>query len=85
MTLLFTYPAARYAEDLVISLRDDLEAEKKLRMEAQTVYHQTLEDIMEISKVTADATFTVGLLWRVGVRVREKGHVRMIVGWDYHG
>jgi hypothetical protein len=40
----------KYAEDLVIALRDDLEAEKKLRMEAQTVYHQTLEDIMEISK-----------------------------------
>ena len=35
----------------MIALRDDLEAEKKLRMEAQTVYHQTLEDIMEISKV----------------------------------
>ena len=34
----------------MIALRDDLEAEKKLRMEAQTVYHQTLEDIMEISK-----------------------------------
>merc|ERR1711934_586080 len=40
----------KYAEDLVIALRDDLEQEKKLRMEAQTVYHQTLEDIMEISK-----------------------------------
>merc|ERR1712167_12955 len=40
----------KYAEDLVVSLRDDLEKEKKLRMEAQTVYHQTLEDIMEISK-----------------------------------
>merc|ERR1711990_1111931 len=40
----------KYAEDLVVSLRDDLEQEKKLRMEAQTVYHQTLEDIMEISK-----------------------------------
>lgn len=40
----------KYAEDLVIALRDDLEAEKKMRMEAQTVYHQTLEDIMEISK-----------------------------------
>ena len=42
----------RYAEDLVIALRDDLEQEKKMRMEAQTVYHQTLEDIMEISKVS---------------------------------
>merc|ERR1719506_2876472 len=40
----------KYAEDLVIALRDDLEQEKKLRMEAQTVYHQTLEDILEISK-----------------------------------
>merc|ERR1712167_509428 len=40
----------KYAEDLVIALRNDLEQEKKLRMEAQTVYHQTLEDIMEISK-----------------------------------
>merc|ERR1711865_140487 len=30
--------------------RKDLEQEKKLRMESQTVYHQTLEDIMEISK-----------------------------------
>merc|ERR1712072_1200346 len=40
----------KYAEDLVIALRDDLEQEKKLRLEAQTVYHQTLEDVMEISK-----------------------------------
>merc|ERR1711943_108829 len=40
----------KYAEDLVIALRDDLEQEKKLRMEAQTTYQQTLEDIMEISK-----------------------------------
>ena len=43
----------KYAEDLVISLREDLEQEKKLRMESQTVYHTTLEDIMEISKVTS--------------------------------
>merc|ERR1719460_3385533 len=40
----------KYAEDLVGSLRADLEVEKRLRNEAQTVYHQTLEDIMEISK-----------------------------------
>merc|ERR1711865_1358449 len=40
----------KYAEELVTSLRMDLEQEKKLRMESQTVYHQTLEDIMEISK-----------------------------------
>lgn len=40
----------KYAEDLVTALRSDLEQEKKLRTESQTVYHQTLEDIMEISK-----------------------------------
>merc|ERR1711898_80040 len=40
----------KYAEDLVIALRDDLEQEKKLRMEAQTTHQQTLEDILEISK-----------------------------------
>merc|ERR1712072_462084 len=40
----------KYAEDLVTSLRSDLETEKRLRTESQTVYHQTLEDIMEISK-----------------------------------
>merc|ERR1712216_533609 len=40
----------KYAEDLVGSLRGDLEVEKKLRNEAQTTYQQTLEDILEISK-----------------------------------
>merc|ERR1712195_323795 len=40
----------KYAEDLVGSLRTDLELEKKLRNEAATTYQQTLEDILEISK-----------------------------------
>merc|ERR1711998_137792 len=40
----------KYAEDLVGSLRADLELEKKLRNEAATTYQQTLEDILEISK-----------------------------------
>jgi len=31
----------RARKDLAIALRDDLEAEKRMRMEAQTVYHQT--------------------------------------------
>merc|ERR1711970_395264 len=40
----------KYAEDLVGSLRADLELEEKLRNEAATTYQQTLEDILEISK-----------------------------------